>query len=205
MSAVQLPVKILVLGDRETGKTAYIMRLVHDRFSSHYKASTGVDFFLCEIESGEKKLRLQLWDIAGAESGSRSIAKVYFKDIFGAILVYDITRPTTFDSVLEWKKQLDEKAKLSDGEPLPVVLIGNKQDMETARADAFELEKFCNTHGFVKHFDTSAKSGFNVHQAIQCLVDSIMTHPDIFTEKFNRNAEFRPGSIVEQEPEGYCY
>ncbi|KAJ8612937.1 hypothetical protein CTAYLR_006192 [Chrysophaeum taylorii] len=143
------PIKVVVVGDPETGKTSLIKQLVHGKFHPKYKGSTGVEFYLDEIHVREEVVRLQLWDIAGRDNRIGAIAKAYYKDAFGAMVVYDITRPSSFDTVADWKREIDAKVKLPNGQPLPVLLVGNKHDLETAQADGHQLDKFCQDHGFV--------------------------------------------------------
>jgi len=51
---------------------------------------------------------------------------VYYKEAVAALVVYDITRPKTFEAVPKWKADLDTKVSLPDGQPIPVVLLANK-------------------------------------------------------------------------------
>ena len=40
------------------------------------------------------------------------------------MIVYDVTRPITFETVIKWKKEIDEKVKFPDGSALPAILLG---------------------------------------------------------------------------------
>lgn len=67
--------KLLVIGDLGVGKTSIIKRYVHQNFSSHYRATIGVDFALKVLHwDPDTVVRLQLWDIAGENPGGRSRA-----------------------------------------------------------------------------------------------------------------------------------
>ena len=41
------------------------------------------------------------------------MTKVYYRDAVGAIIVFDVTRASTFEAVEMWKKDLDRKVGLS--------------------------------------------------------------------------------------------
>ena len=55
-----------------------------------------------------------------------NITRVYYKDAVGCFLVFDVTRPSTFDAVSRWKHDLDSKVQLADGQPIPCLLLANK-------------------------------------------------------------------------------
>ena len=51
---------------------------------------------------------------------------MYYKEAVGALVVFDVTRVTTFEAVTKWKNDIDAKVMLPDGKAIPVVLLANK-------------------------------------------------------------------------------
>jgi len=51
---------------------------------------------------------------------------VYYKYAIAAVIVFDLTRPATFDAVLKWKDDLDSKVVLNNHQPVPCILVANK-------------------------------------------------------------------------------
>ncbi|KAI5622367.1 ras-related protein Rab-38-like [Silurus asotus] len=151
--------KVLVIGDLGVGKTSIIKRYVHQIFSQHYRATIGVDFALKVLNwDNHTVIRLQMWDIAGQERYG-NMTRVYYREAVGALIVFDVTRATTFDAVPKWKDDLDTKVTLNNGKPVPVVLLANKSDQsrDGLSTQIPKLETFCKENGFVGCFETSAK------------------------------------------------
>ena len=67
--------------------------------------------------------------------------------------------------------------------PLPVVLLGNKCDLDDTEIDRAKLDKYCEEKGFIGWFDTSAKLNINIDKAARFLVERILEHQDIFQKK----------------------
>ncbi|KAL8970819.1 MAG: hypothetical protein Q9183_001349 [Haloplaca sp. 2 TL-2023] len=133
-----------------------------------------------------KRMKLSLWDTAGQDT-YKSISCSYFRGASGALLVYDITRRSTFDHATEWLTDLRQIAE--DG--IVVILVGNKSDLASSSTVAQangsashgpnerqglerenkravtkeEAEEWCRRNGVLKYVETSAKSGDGVEKA----------------------------------------
>lgn len=169
--------KVLVIGDLGVGKTSVIRRYVHQVFSQHYRATIGVDFALKVLNWDHRTVvRLQLWDVAGQERYG-NMTRVYYREAVGALVVFDMTRLSTFQAVLKWKGDLDSKVALNNGRSVPAVLLANKSDQRRLGLcpKLPKLENFSRDYGFVDWYETSAKDNTNIDAAITCLVRSIMS------------------------------
>ncbi|XP_069615372.1 ras-related protein Rab-38 [Ranitomeya imitator] len=188
--------KILVIGDLGVGKTSIIKRYVHQNFSPHYRATIGVDFALKVLSwDSDTVVRLQLWDIAGQERFG-NMTRVYYREAVGAFIVFDVTRPATFEAVTKWKEDLDSKLTLSNGLPVSAVLLANKCDQgkDGFKNNCSKMDQFCKEHGFVGWFETSAKENINIDEASRCLVKHIIAsesdlmqsvEPDVIKPQMN--------------------
>jgi Ras-related protein Rab-32 len=169
--------KVLIIGELGTGKTSFIKRYVHQFFSEHYRATIGVDFAMKVLNwDNNTVIRVQLWDIAGQERFG-NMTRVYYKEAVGCIVVFDITRPSTFEAVERWKKDLDSKVCLSDGSRIPSILLANKCDQLKNGVPAYDdrfMNDYCQQQGFDSWFLTSAKDNINIDEAAKFLVSKIV-------------------------------
>ncbi|XP_024921630.1 ras-related protein Rab-38 [Cynoglossus semilaevis] len=183
----ELLFKVLVIGDLGVGKTSIIKRYVHQIFSHHYRATIGVDFALKVVQwDKDTVIRLQMWDIAGQERYG-NMTRVYYREAVGALVVFDVTRASTFEAVLKWKDDLDSKVTLNHGRSVPAVLLANKSDQLGSQQP--KLDHFCKENSFVGWFETSAKENTNIEEAVRCLVEHILNNEE------STVMEREPGSI----------
>ncbi|KAM9455280.1 ras-related protein Rab-38b [Clarias gariepinus] len=167
--------KILVIGDLGVGKTSIIKRYVHQTYSTNYRATIGVDFALKVLNWDSETVRLQLWDIAGQERFG-NMTRVYYREAMGAFIVFDVTRPATFEAVAKWKEDLDSKLTLANGKSITTVLLANKcdQSKDILVNNSLKMDQFCQENGFVGWFETSAKENVNINEAANYLVKHII-------------------------------
>lgn len=87
------------------------------------------------------------------------MTRVYYREAMGAFIVFDVTRPASFEAVTKWKEDLDSKLTLANGQHIATVLLANKCDQgrDVLTNNGIKMEQFCQEHGFVGWYETSAK------------------------------------------------
>ena len=165
--------KIVVLGDAAVGKTSLINQYIEHSFQEDYKPTLGANIIRKDIHVDKinSNVRLIMWDLAGQEKYN-VIRSMYFQGCVGALLVYDITRRATFETVnSKWLKDFNKYVK-KEG---TYILIGNKTDLTEQRAvkteEGSSFGKEIDASDFI---ETSAKYGENVEKAFKNLVHNIL-------------------------------
>jgi len=169
--------KILLLGDGAVGKTSLIRRFVVDKFSDDYITTIGTKVTKKDLrlESPGKvtDLTFMIWDVLG-QKGYKGIQESSFQGAKGALLIYDVTRQETSESLQDyWIPHL-----MSVTEAMPLVVVGNKVDLSDSRRNAQEalddLKEVLGVPGFL----SSAKTGLNVEVGFLALAKSIVSDLD---------------------------
>jgi len=186
--------KVLVIGDSGTGKTSIIQSYVYNYFTPKHKTTVGVDFHFKELTVRDNVIGLQLWDIAGQDRFG-TLSRVYFKEAVGAVIVYDVNKRSTFESVIKWKEELDSKIRLPDGSTIPTILVANKCDIDIyIEVDEIELKKFCLAHNIVSYHITSAKQRLDLDRAFKALVEEILIKNGLIDKQINHQSVVIPDS-----------
>ena len=172
--------KILLLGDSEVGKSCFLMRYSDNVFVENYITTIGLDYKLktVKLDSG-KTIKVQLWDTAGQDK-YRTIAKNYYKGSHGILLLYDITKMTSFENIREWIRDIKEEVS----EKAIIFLIGNKIDLTDNRKISKEKGEELAEEYKIPFFEASAKSGENVDEVFKALYKKISeVYGDLEREK----------------------
>ncbi|KAJ9165062.1 Rab GTPase family protein [Coniochaeta hoffmannii] len=133
----------------------------------------------------QRHMKLSLWDTAGQET-YKSVTRSYFRGASGALLVFDLSRRSTFLHVTDWLSDLRQIAEPD----IVVVLVGNKADLvagddgkrEVSRREA---EEWARKNGVLEYVETSAKSGENVENAFCRVAERI--YQNIQAGKYDLN------------------
>jgi len=176
--------KIVILGQKDVGKTSLIFRYIHRRFTETV-TTIGASFFL--RRHNEKNFAL--WDTAGEERFS-GLSALYSRDASAAILAYDVTCWDSFRSLKTRFLPMLGSAKDS----CIYVVVGTKIDLAKkasdgpSTVDVEEAKKFAqeiNSHlpegtitsDNIPFFETSSKFGDGVDELFTFIFDHLLaTH-----------------------------
>ena len=166
---VEFVFKILLLGDSEVGKSCFLMRYSDNVFVENYITTIGLDYKLksVKLDSG-KTIKVQLWDTAGQDK-YRTIAKNYFKGSHGILLLYDVTKQSSFQNIRDWIQDIREEVS----QKAIIFLIGNKIDLVDKRKISKEKGIELAEEYKLPFFEASAKSGENVDEVFKALYKKI--------------------------------
>ncbi|MFW9830310.1 MAG: Rab family GTPase [Candidatus Thorarchaeota archaeon] len=157
----QYVLKVCVVGEGAVGKTSLIIRYTEGHFRESYIMTVGTSFAVKEMNFGDTLVRLQLWDLAGQPHFS-SVRPVFYRGAAGLILVYDVTRRQTFDSIPTWYTEVSTVTGT-----VPSVLLANKVDLVDQRqVSSEEGMAYARQLGW-GYFETSAKEGQGVTDAFR--------------------------------------
>ncbi|KAM6945982.1 EF-hand calcium-binding domain-containing protein 4B [Aplochiton taeniatus] len=170
--------KIVLVGNSSVGKTSLLRRFCDDCYFPGTSATVGIDYSVKTITVDGSQVALQMWDTAGQER-YRSITKQFFRKADGVVVMYDITAELTFTAVRQWLTSVQEGA----GEEIPIMLLGNKTDLESERevhsSVGEKLAKDCQ----LVFYECSACSGHNVTAAMVHLARILKEQEDREKEK----------------------
>jgi len=149
--------KLVLLGETSVGKTCVTIRFVKNEFFEFQEPTIGAAFLTQTITLDDTTVKFEIWDTAGQER-YRSLAPMYYRGATAAIIVYDVTSPSSFEGAKSWVKELQRR-----GDPNCVIaLAANKADLEDKRKVSVEEgDAYASNFGII-HMQTSAKSGLNI-------------------------------------------
>jgi len=154
--------KIVLAGDGGVGKSSLISRYVTNKFTTNYMMTIGLNFMTKNVIVDNKAITFQIWDAAGQDR-FRPFTDIAFQGAFGALYVFDLTRPgTLFEGINNWVEK--NKELNSQYNNCIQLLIGNKSDTPHD-FDKESVDDFLRENPEIKiqgYYETSALTGDNV-------------------------------------------
>ncbi|KAN0011643.1 hypothetical protein ACTFIU_011221 [Dictyostelium citrinum] len=134
-------------GEMNTGKTCISSRLVRNEFGPT-DSTIGAAFLVKSMVVDNINIKLEIWDTAGQERAA------------AAVVVYDITKKNTFETLKRWVSELQKHASPN----LILALAGNKVDLPDREVQVDEVNRYISELGNAIFFETSAASGQNINE-----------------------------------------
>ena len=160
--------KIILLGEKGVGKTSLIERYVSNKFSN-FEGPSMTDSVRTKKYDVDKNLTVELSiNDSNEVENLDKYPKSYYRDAHGAIIVFSLTDPNSFERITYWKEELD-----SNGErDVVCCYLGNQSDRTADRK--VNLEEIKNKVDDNLYYDVSAKTGNNVSLAFEQLTINII-------------------------------
>lgn len=160
--------KLVLIGDSGVGKSNLLSRFTKNEFNLESKSTIGVEFATKTLKLDGKVIKAQIWDTAGQER-YRAITSAYYRGAVGALLVYDVTRHSTFQNVERWLKELRDHTDPN----IVIMLIGNKSDLRHLVAVSTNDGKTFAEKESLYFMETSALEATNVEKAFSEVLTQI--------------------------------
>ena len=170
--------RYIIVGDINVGKSCIMLQFSSNQFREEHELTIGVEFAIKFLEIKNKNIKIQVWDTAGEEA-FQSITKSYYRNAIGALLVYDITKKSSFEHLQKWLDSVKENSSKN----IKIILIGNKIDLEDKREVTFqEGEEFAKNNGLF-FLETSAKNFININESFNKLTEEIYQNIEVLEDE----------------------
>ena len=164
--------KVVLVGDSDVGKTFLNSQYINSQLPRNQTHTIGAQFASKVVPLQSSPAKVMLWDTAGQER-YRSVVLTHCRKAVGVLVVYDITRESTFQSVMRWVEEVRSQADPN----VVLMLVGNKRDLveedPAMRTVAVETaQALANSQGML-YREVAAVSGIDVNEAFQVLLEEI--------------------------------
>ena len=187
-------IKVVLIGNSGVGKTCISQRYINDSFTNNEQSTVGASYFQKKLEIDGKSINLDIWDTAGQER-YRSMGKMFYKDAFIVLFVYDITDKKSF---LELKNVWYDEIKKTGEKHSVLAVVGNKSDLYLKeQVDEDEARKLADDIGAIYAL-VSAKEG----DCINLLFDNVVKKyfsPDFVAQMDSEKKNRGKTNIIEKK------
>ncbi|KAI6208560.1 GTP-binding nuclear protein Ran [Aphelenchoides besseyi] len=164
--------KLVLVGDRGVGKTAFVERHLTGVLKEQQAATQGAEVHQLTFNTTRGQVRFEVWDVAGQEVVPQGHDSFYVQANC-AIIMFDVTSRATYNNVPTWHGDLVRVCG-----NIPKVLVGNKVD-EYLNREVSALQGV-NAHNLeLQYYDISTKSSHNFEKPFLYLARQLLEDPNL--------------------------
>jgi small GTP-binding protein len=164
-----LDIKITVLGNTLVGKSALTYRYTSNKFpedhdttiEDQYKIKNTIEGYQCQIE---------ILDTAGQDD-YQSMLDTWISFGEGFVLVYSIDQKESFDVL---KDRYERIKRNKDEDKVPVIIVGNKCDLEDKRKVMKEEVQNYAKNEKIQFMEASALKNINVKEVFTAVATEVV-------------------------------
>uniref|UniRef100_A0A8D1ZZH3 Ras-related protein R-Ras2 n=1 Tax=Sus scrofa TaxID=9823 RepID=A0A8D1ZZH3_PIG len=157
--------RLVVVGGGGVGKSALTIQFIQSYFVTDYDP-TIEDSYTKQCVIDDRAARLDILDTAGQEEFG-AMREQYMRTGEGFLLVFSVTDRGSFEEIYKFQRQI---LRVKDRDEFPMILIGNKADLDHQRQVTQEEGQQLARQLKVTYMEASAKIRMNVDQAFHELV-----------------------------------
>ena len=167
----EIPVfQIITLGESGVGKTSLIKRYVYDTFEYNNMSTIGLSFSFKNVTlKNNVHIKIKLVDTGGQEQ-YRALAKSYFKNSNGVLLVYAKNNQESFDRIKDWIEMF--KQNYNEKHEIPFVLVESKNDLERVVDENLSID-FAKENNFMFKKISCVENNNSVNQLFNDMGESL--------------------------------
>ena len=160
---------LMLLGNSQVGKSSLLLRLTGNQFNDSQLTTVGKESYIMQVNLHGYELKMKIWDTAGQER-FKSMSVQVIKTSDAVVLVYAINDRNSFNALDRWLLKISEASDISKK---PIIVIGNKSDLDDKRQVSYEEGKnFAKNKGY-NFYETSAKTGENINEAFNDIFEQL--------------------------------
>ena len=174
---LQNNIKVILLGEAGVGKTSIILRYIQNKFNPSQTSTFGATYLIKDIERGNNKYKLYVWDTTGQEK-YHSVTKLFVQNANIVILVYSINDINSFKALDYWRKTIKEML----GDNFILAIAGNKYDLinsmtedeEKALVPDEKVEEYAKENDSLFKLVSAKEDGVGINGLFDMVVDAYL-------------------------------
>ena len=185
----EIEAKLILVGDANVGKTSIINRCVKNEFKEAIIPTLSSNYSLKTFNTGNRIVRLQIWDTAGDEK-YRSIIPMFYRGSQAAFIVYAIDNLSSFQSVSSYVESLHSHL---EPEKLILFLIANKIDKNPRQISTEEGEQ-CAHQINATYLEVSALTSQGITEAFSLTATQIADKNEEQPQEIKKQTDPEPSN-----------